>query len=180
MDGERRYPARINELLDAAVRAFAVGGYAGTSTAEVAREAGVSQPYIMRVFGTKEQLFIDTHQHAGAMIHDAFADAGRRTGGFDPIAVGRAYRDLVLTRRDAVLIFAHGFSASGHPRIAQEARRLMAQLHHLLRDLGASEEQLRDFIGRGMLINNLLLAEVPQHAGELGLEGFLTAVFGEA
>ncbi|WP_320673142.1 TetR/AcrR family transcriptional regulator [Patulibacter defluvii] len=179
MDRDRRYPARIVELLDAAVRAFAVGGYSGTSTAQVAREAGVSQPYIMRVFGTKEQLFIDTHQHAGAMIHAAFAEAGERAGGFDPVAIGQAYRDLVLTQREALLIFAHGFSASGHPRIAAEARRLMAQLHHLLCGLGASEAQLRDFIGRGMLINNILLAGVPEHAEDLGLQGFLLATFGE-
>ena len=41
-----RMPAeqRREQLLDAATRAFAEGGYHGTSTDAVAREAGVSQP----------------------------------------------------------------------------------------------------------------------------------------
>ena len=40
-------------VLAAATRAFARGGYAGTSTDAVAKEAGVSQPYVVRIFGTK-------------------------------------------------------------------------------------------------------------------------------
>ena len=35
------------------------GGYAGTSTDAVAREAGVSQPYVVRMFGTKLDLFLE-------------------------------------------------------------------------------------------------------------------------
>ena len=46
-------------VLEAATRAFARGGYAGTSTDRVAREAGVSQPYVVRIFGTKLELFLE-------------------------------------------------------------------------------------------------------------------------
>ncbi len=38
--------------------AFGVGGFAGTSTEEIARLAGVSQPYLFRLFGTKQDLFL--------------------------------------------------------------------------------------------------------------------------
>ena len=38
-------------VLAAATRAFARSGYAGTSTDAVAREAGVSQPYVVRLYG---------------------------------------------------------------------------------------------------------------------------------
>ncbi len=171
-----RYPARIDELLEASVRAFAVGGYAGTSTAEVAREAGVSQPYIVRVFGTKEALFIETHRYAGAKVVAAFRVAAESAGGFEPRALGRAYHDLVLRERDALMIHMHGFSATRHPAIAAEARRLFREIHHLLRDLGATEEELRDFLGRGMLINNLLAMRIPEHADELDLVRFLRTV----
>ena len=43
-------------VLTAATRAFARGGFAGTSTDTIAREAGVSQPYVVRIFGTKQDI----------------------------------------------------------------------------------------------------------------------------
>ena len=44
---------RQDQLLAAAVTAFSERGYAGTTTDQVARLAGVSQPYVIRLFGTK-------------------------------------------------------------------------------------------------------------------------------
>ena len=40
------------------MRHFAIGGYNGTSTEAIAREAGISQPYLFRLFRTKKELFI--------------------------------------------------------------------------------------------------------------------------
>jgi len=51
---------RRAEVVEAAIKAFAVGGYAGTSTEEIARLAGVSQPYLFRLFGSKQALFLAT------------------------------------------------------------------------------------------------------------------------
>ena len=51
-------------VLEAATRAFAHGGYAGTSTDAVAKEAGVSQPYVVRIFGTKLELFLEVFERA--------------------------------------------------------------------------------------------------------------------
>ena len=45
-------------VLDAAVAEFAVHGLAGTSTEDVARRAGISQPYLFRLFPTKKALFL--------------------------------------------------------------------------------------------------------------------------
>ena len=44
------------KVLDAARRLFAAQGYAATTLPHIAREAGVSQPTITAVFGTKAQL----------------------------------------------------------------------------------------------------------------------------
>ncbi|WP_353681698.1 TetR/AcrR family transcriptional regulator [Microbacterium sp. 69-7] len=97
----RRPPARNEELLDASVRAFAPRGYFGTSTAEVAKAMGVSQPYVIRTFGSKRELFLRTHAHAAGAILTAFRSAsrGRVAGdGFDAERVGAAYRDLARAR----------------------------------------------------------------------------------
>ena len=49
---------RKDDLLDAAMIEFAERGYEGTSTEDIARRAGISQPYLFRLFGTKKELFI--------------------------------------------------------------------------------------------------------------------------
>src|SRR5438105_14215668 len=51
--GERR-----EEILEAAMIEFAEKGLYGTSTDDIARRVGVSQPYLFRLFGTKKELFI--------------------------------------------------------------------------------------------------------------------------
>src|SRR5215831_12727905 len=49
--------ARREEILDAALLEFAEGGLHGASTEDIARRAGISQPYVFRLFGTKKELF---------------------------------------------------------------------------------------------------------------------------
>jgi AcrR family transcriptional regulator len=49
---------RREEILDAALAVFADKGLHGASTEEIARRAGISQPYIFRLFGTKKELYI--------------------------------------------------------------------------------------------------------------------------
>src|ERR1700693_6352912 len=49
--------ARREEILDAALEEFAQRGYHGASTEDIARQAGISQPYVFRLFGTQKELF---------------------------------------------------------------------------------------------------------------------------
>src|SRR5207237_10895229 len=48
---------RREAILDAALDEFAAHGYHGGSTEGIARRAGISQPYVFRLFGTKQELF---------------------------------------------------------------------------------------------------------------------------
>ena len=48
---------RREEILAAAVEEFGEHGYHGGSTEGIARRAGISQPYVFRLFGTKQELF---------------------------------------------------------------------------------------------------------------------------
>jgi len=56
----RRLPAaqRRQQLLETAAQLFAKRGYAGATTAELARAAGVTEPIIYRHFSSKRDLFI--------------------------------------------------------------------------------------------------------------------------
>ncbi len=56
-----RLPAamRREQLLETAAKVFAARGYSGTTTAELAKAAGVSEPIIYRHFDSKKELFIE-------------------------------------------------------------------------------------------------------------------------
>ena len=63
------------EVVEAAVKAFASSGLHGTSTEEIARLAGVSQPYLFRLFGTKRDLFLAALERMFARLEHEFNDA---------------------------------------------------------------------------------------------------------
>src|SRR5438309_11400834 len=48
---------RREAVLDAALEEFALHGLSGASTEAIAAKAGISQPYVFRLFGTKKELF---------------------------------------------------------------------------------------------------------------------------
>ncbi|WP_295824481.1 TetR/AcrR family transcriptional regulator [uncultured Microbacterium sp.] len=177
MPHPRRRPARDDELLSASVRAFAARGYFGTSTARVAAEMGVSQPYVIRTFGSKLELFVRTHAHAAGAITRTFREASG--GGFDAQRLGAAYRLLVLSHPADVLVWAHAFSAAtAEPTIGAESRRQFDEVYRTLRDAGGSDHELWAFMGRGMLINNLLLMEAPRYADDYDFGPLVDLVFG--
>jgi len=55
-----RLPAaeRRRTLVDAALRVFSEGSYAGATTADIARAAGVSEPILYRHFASKRELYV--------------------------------------------------------------------------------------------------------------------------
>ncbi|WP_435745095.1 TetR family transcriptional regulator [Nocardioides sp. SYSU DS0663] len=59
-------PTTRRAIADAARRQFRAGGYAATSVRSVAAEAGVDPALVMRHFGSKEQLFLETIDVEGA------------------------------------------------------------------------------------------------------------------
>ena len=68
---------RREEILAVAIEQFAEGGYHGTSTEVIAKDAGISQPYLFRLFRTKRELFLACDDRACEKVIDAFR-AGRR------------------------------------------------------------------------------------------------------
>ena len=66
---------RREEILEIAVEHFAAGGYHGTSTEVIAREAGISQPYLFRLFRTKRELFLACGDRACEKVRETFRRA---------------------------------------------------------------------------------------------------------
>ncbi|GIE78074.1 TetR family transcriptional regulator [Actinoplanes philippinensis] len=144
---------RHAQLVAAAVTAFAQGGYAGTTTDQVARLAGVSQPYVIRIFGSKQELFLATVRHAGERVQQIWRDAAA----VDPTlsGLGKAYKQL-LAERDLLVVLLHGFAAAADPGLGDAVRQCYGEQFTLVRELtGASAEETRDFFANGMLITVL-------------------------
>jgi AcrR family transcriptional regulator len=146
---------RREEILEVAVRHFAIGGLHGTSTEAIAREAGISQPYLFRLFRTKKELFIACVDRANERVRDAFRRAAAEPGGDDPLkAMGKAYVEELLPDRHAVLMQLQGYVATSDPDIQAHVRdcfeRLVAEVTALS---GAGPEAVWGFFAQGMLLN---------------------------
>jgi AcrR family transcriptional regulator len=69
----QRLPAaeRRQALIEAGLRVFSAGSYSGATTADIAREAGVSEPILYRHFASKRELYLACLEAAWAILRDA-------------------------------------------------------------------------------------------------------------
>ncbi|GAB2571184.1 TetR/AcrR family transcriptional regulator [Kribbella endophytica] len=149
---------RGEEVLEAAIIAFGESGYAGTKTDEIARLAGVSQPYVIRLFGTKQQLFLATLERVCDQIEQAFRAAAEKQA--DLASLGDAFNQL-LERRELLVVLLHGFAASAEPAIGKASRERFGQIYRTVRDLtGATPEETREFMATGMLLTVMAAMQV--------------------
>jgi AcrR family transcriptional regulator len=164
---------RREEILAVAIRHFAVGGYHGTSTEGIAREAGISQPYLFRLFRTKRELFIGCCDRADEQLIEVFRRAAG--DGATPeerlAAMGKAYVDELLPDRHVILMQMQGYVASADPEIQAHVRaafgRVVAEVTRLS---DASGEAVWHFIAHGMLYNVTAALEL-QESDWAGMTG---------
>lgn len=155
--GERR-----EQILAAASRVFGERGYAGATTDQVAQAAGISQPYVVRMFGSKENLFVEVLGRALDTLVVAFraAIADSKAAGEDVEArgarIGAAYADLI-SDRGILLSLMQGFIMGHDPVIGACARKGFLTIYGIMRDeAGLSAEHAVDFLAHGMLFNTLI------------------------
>jgi len=142
---------RTEQIVCAAVTTFSTAGYTGTSTDDVARAAGVSQPYVVRLFGSKQRLFLAAVDYAGREIERTF----RESGATDLEGLGDAYHTL-LGRYDVLGMLMHGFAASRDPEIGESVRECLGRIYQLVRELtGAEPRAAADFIATGIFLTVL-------------------------
>lgn len=149
---------RRESVITAAMEVFGERGYVGATTDAVARVAGVSQPYVVRMFGTKEALFLAVLDHAHRRLIDAFRAALAEDASPDDLhhRMGSAYADL-LSNRGLLLSLMHAFVSGADPVIGRAARSGFLEVYRLLRqEAGFSAEEARGFLAEGMLLNTLV------------------------
>lgn len=146
---------RRASVLKAAVTEFAHAGYAGTSTETIAARAGISQPYLFRLFGTKKDLFIATNDLVGERIIAELEGAAEGLDGTEALmAMGEAYHRL-MEDAELLQVQMNGFAAAtADPEIAASCRKVFEVLWHIVRErTGLPDDEIRQFFAAGMMIS---------------------------
>ncbi|MGA0568745.1 TetR/AcrR family transcriptional regulator [Rathayibacter sp. KR2-224] len=161
---QERVPSAVRreQILAAASRVFGERGYVGATTDQVAREAGISQPYVVRMFGGKENLFVAVLDRGLGKLLDAFTGAmseARAQGDTHQetlTRIGSAYADLIRDR-GILLSLMQAFIAGHEPVIGARARAGFLTIYRLLRDeAGMEPDEIVGFLSHGMLFNVLI------------------------
>jgi AcrR family transcriptional regulator len=146
---------RREEILAVAIEHFAEGGYFGTSTEAIAKVAGISQPYLFRLFRTKRELFLACTDRACAKVLDAFRRAVAEADTGDELhAMGHAYVHELLPDRHAILMLMQGYAAVSDAGIQAHVREQYGLVVSEVSELsGAEPDQVWSFFANGMLLN---------------------------
>ncbi len=168
---------RREQIIETAIAVFGAKGYVGTTTDDVARAASVSQPYVVRLFGTKENLFLAALDSALQRLLAGFREV-------PPVPdlhergelMGQAYLRL-LPVRGLHQVLSHAFLLGSHPVIGPAARRGFAQVWRFLREeAGFTADEARKFLSMGMLINTMLGLRI---VDDYGTDPGMTELFDE-
>ena len=134
MTAGARLPAaeRRLELLETAVRVFSEGSYRGTTTAEIARAAGVSEPILYRHFASKRDLYFAALDHVWAQARAAWeaalADEADVLAALD--AMGRSHFAVRDCKHQLSELWVQALSeATEDPELRKYLRRHMREVH---------------------------------------------------
>jgi AcrR family transcriptional regulator len=149
---------RRREIIEAATREFAIGGLHGTPVEAIAKQVGVSQPYLFQLFGTKKELFIAAVKRAFertvAGFRTAAAEAGEDAGPADILMnMGAAYQRM-LDDRGLLLMQMQAYAACADEEIRDVVHDEMLRLVNFVQSAsGAPEPAIREWLAYGMLMN---------------------------
>ena len=148
---------RRETVLEAALTEFADHGYSGASTDVIARAAGISQPYLFRLFGTKKDLYIASVGRCHRDTLELFQRAAEGLRGEEAMhAIGQAYMEQLETNRVWLRAQMQGYAASDDPDIRRVVREGFGDLVAYVRRVsGADWPQIWQFFATGMLLNVL-------------------------
>ncbi|MFF7360679.1 TetR family transcriptional regulator [Streptomyces sp. NPDC008125] len=151
---------RRESVIHAAITAFARGGYDGTSTETIARAVGVSQPYLFRLFPSKQAMFLAAAERCLTDTMGILLAAGEGEDAAQCMAA--AYGRLIAEDPDKLLMQMQTYAAvaaaeaSGDHEFGVSVRACWARMWdevHLA--LGADDEETKNYFAHGMLINTL-------------------------
>jgi AcrR family transcriptional regulator len=150
--------ARRDEVLDAALLEFADHGFEGASTEDIAQRAGISQPYLFRLFGTKKELYKASVARCFRETLEMFQRTAEGKRGEEALqAIGKAYIEALEADRVRLRAQMQAYTACDDPEIREVARAGFGDLVAYVRRVsGADWETIWSFFATGMFLNVLV------------------------
>jgi len=140
--------ARRQAVLDTACGVFMRSSYRGATTAEIAREAGISEPILYRHFGSKRDLYVACLAEAWR----AFRETAEQAIAADPDSCLGAIGDAYMAKRARIRMIDLWIQAlteaSEDSVIATALRKQVREVHDFLADV------IRDGQARGVIIGD--------------------------
>ena len=154
---------RREEILDAALEVFADHGLHGASTEEIARRAGISQPYVFRLFGTKKELYKAVVARCFRQTLERFQRAAEGKRGQEALqAMGEAYHALLAEDRTYLRAQMQAYAACEDEDVCAVVRAGFGDLvTYVERVSGAAPAEVSQFFSGGMLLNVLASMHAP-------------------
>ena len=133
---------------------FAERGLHGASTEEIAKRAGISQPYVFRLFGSKKDLFKAATARCLRETLELFQRAAEGKRGQEALdAMGAAYQEL-LVDRTRLRAQMQAYAACDDPDICEVVRNGYGDIvAYVERVSGLPPADVARFFANGMLMN---------------------------
>jgi AcrR family transcriptional regulator len=156
---------RRQVVLEAAVACFSRKGFYGTTTQEIASRAGISQPYIYRLFDSKHELFASAVGHVSELMANALSSqvATSATSSATPaqrLHAARAAYAALIQDRDVLRFLMHANCAAQEPLVGDAVRRCYAKQVELVSQRLGDDDAVREWFAAGMLDNVAAVLEL--------------------
>ncbi|HKU55963.1 MAG TPA: TetR/AcrR family transcriptional regulator [Gaiellaceae bacterium] len=129
---------RRRHLVETALRLFTEGSYRGTTTAEIARAAGVSEPILYRHFASKRDLYLAVLEHVWAKTRQtwerALDEASDACAAVE--AIGKGHVSVRSPKLQLAELWVQALGeASEDPELRRHLRGHMREVHDFVASL---------------------------------------------
>lgn len=129
---------RRQHLVETAIRLFTEGSYHGTTTAEIARAAGVSEPILYRHFASKRDLYLAALEDVWAKARDGWervlVESSDACAAVE--AIGKGHVSVRSPKLQLAELWVQALSeASEDPQLKRHLRRHMREVHDFVAGL---------------------------------------------
>jgi AcrR family transcriptional regulator len=135
----RKQPAEVRRetVLDAAVRVFASRSYHAAGTADIAREAGISEPAIYRYFASKRELYLAALERSGSVVWETFRVIAARAGDAAEALSGMGdwYGEMVYADPEYLRLRQRATAETAEDDVRDVLRGFYFGIHTFIRDL---------------------------------------------
>jgi len=157
---------RKDQIMNSAAALFASQGFYKTTTALVAEDVGVTQPYVFHFFKTKEQLYLAVLERAYDRLSRAFAAVQAPP---DELVrkMGQAFNELLGGYRDEMLLLMQCF-ATPEAGVREFAKTTFSRIYDAVKtrfeEAGIPQAgwEASAFISCGLIVTLTEVLEMPK------------------